>query len=582
MDTKNNGLAKSLWSLAGEYKGKLMVSVLFALIGVIGGFIPFLAVAKIINNLIEETSNSSVYFTLGMIAAIGFVIKILFLNLSTSISHKATFNALKDIRKRLITKLSKLPMGRIIETPSGYFKDIIVDRVESLEVTLAHLLPEITANILGPIALIVYLFILDFRMALVALISIPIGMIFMSIMMKPYAKNYKQSVEIGKKMNQTIVEYVGGIEVIKTFNQSAKSYEKYTDSVNNNANFFFKWMKSALLPMSAYMAICPSTLIGVLPVGYLFFMNGSLSSADFITIIIISLASIAPLMTSLNYTDSLAIAGTIVSEIESVLQAKELVRPTQKVILQDLTIQLQNVDFSYDEKRKVLNHINLTIKQGEVTALVGPSGSGKSTIAKLIAGLWDTTSGGIFLGQTNLMDIPLEQLNEQIAYVAQDNYLFDDTIIENIRMGKQNATDEAVIEISKLSGCDTFICKLQDGYQTKVGGGGAHLSGGERQRISIARAMLKDAPIIILDEATSYTDPENEVVIQQSISKLTEGKTLIVIAHRLSTIIDADQIIVVNKGFIEATSNHSQLLEKSEVYREMWNAHIGGKDGMAK
>ena len=571
-------LYQSLYKFADQYRGKYVQAVVFALIGVIGGFVPFYAVARIIIQLIAKSTDMKEYVAWSVVAFAGYAVKITFTNISTSISHTATFYALKNIRANLVTKITKLPMGKILDTPSGYYKDVLVDRVESLEVTLAHLLPEMTANTLGPVFLILYLFIVDWRMALISLITIPIGMVFMVIMIKPYAKKYEESVKVSKRMNQTIVEYVNGIEVIKAFNQSAKSYRKYSDAVKENADYFFQWMKSCQWPMSAYNAICPSTLVTVLPVGYLFFMNHSLSAADFITIIILALSSIGPLMTSMNYTDSLAIAGTIIGEIESILSEKELIRPEAEADLKNFDIELSDVTFSYNGKENVLENINLQIKSGTVTALVGPSGSGKSSIAKLIAGFWDVTGGEIRLGGVTIQNIPQNQLADSIAYVAQDNYLFNETIMENIRFGKRNAADQEVIEAAKASGCDEFISRLQDGYQTVVGGAGAHLSGGERQRIAIARAMLKNAPIVILDEATAYTDPENEAVIQKSVSKLVAGKTLIVIAHRLSTITDSDQIILVNQGRIEGKGTHEELLGTSGLYEEMWKAHIGGKD----
>lgn len=577
MDSKKN-FYKSLYKFAGAYRIKYIQSILTALIGVIGGFIPFYAVAKMIILLLEKNSDMAHYIYWSFIAVTGYAVKIIFTNLSTSISHTATFYALRDIREKLITKLTKLPMGKILETPSGYYKDILVDRVESLEVTLAHLLPELTANILGPVLLILYLFAVDWRMALISLVTIPVGLVFMFVMIRPYSEKYRESVKVSKHMNQTIVEYVNGIEVIKAFNQSAKSYKKYSDAVKENASYFYQWMKSCQWPMSAYNTICPSTLITVLPIGYLFYLGGSLSTANFITIMILSISSIGPLMTSMNFTDSMAVAGTIISEIESIFAEKELKRPESNVELKNYDIDINNVTFSYNEKEKVLDEINLNIPSGTITALVGPSGSGKSTIAKLIAGFWDVNKGEIRVGGYDIRNISQSQLSQSIAYVAQDNYLFNETIMENIRFGKKDATDDEVIQVSKNSGCDDFIQHLQNGYQTIVGGSGAHLSGGERQRIAIARAMLKDAPIVILDEASAYIDPENESLIQNSVSKLVAGKTLIVIAHRLSTITDADQIILVNQGKLEAEGTHENLLLVSTLYKGMWEAHIGGKD----
>lgn len=566
---------------AKPYKGKYIASVLLAAAGVASGLVPYFAVARILVELTGGNKELSLYVYWCVVAAGGYIAKILFSNLSTSISHSATFLTLRDIRKSLISKLSKMPMGTLLDTPSGQFKDIIVDRVESLETPLAHLLPEMTANIFVPLFIIAYLFILDWRMALVSLITMPIGMAFMMIIMKSYPKQYAGSVETCRNMNNAIVEYVNGIEVIKAFNQSTNSYAKYTDAVNNNAGYFYNWMKSCQWPMAAYSAICPAVLVTVLPVGFLFFINGGMALHDFITAIILSLSIVGPILAAVGFTDSLAMVGTVAERIDSILGGKELVRPTRKVSMKDTTIKLKNVSFSYreDGDKKALCNIDLIIRPGTVTALVGPSGSGKSTVTKLIAGFWDVTEGEILLGEVNLKNIPQKQLSDQIAYVSQDNYLFDDTIRENIRMGCKGASDKQVEQAAKDAGCHEFIQGLEKGYDTRVGGAGAHLSGGERQRIAIARAMLKDSPIIILDEATAYVDPENEAVVQRAVGKLVQGKTLVVIAHRLSTITDSDQIIVMNDGSISAKGTHDELQRTSSLYRKMWLAHTGVRDG---
>lgn len=571
----------NLIKYASLQKGRYITSIIFSIIGVVCGLVPYFAVAQIIINLILKVNELQLYMFWCIVLIVGYIGKIIFSNLSASQSHVATFITLRDIRKKLISKLSKMPMGDIISTPSGQFKNIIVDRVESLEVPLAHLLPELTSNILVPIFMIIYLFVIDWRMALISLISLPIGMIFMMGVIKSYSSKYAESVEVGEKMNNAIVEYVNGIEVIKAFSQSGTSYKKYSDGVNNNASYFYNWMKSAQLPMSAYNSICPAVLATVLPIGFIFYGSGSLSPENFITIIILSLGIVGPIIAATNFTDSIAMMGTVIGEIESVLTAPELIRPNKPVTLKDLTIKLQNVTFSYqsDSEKLALKDINITIKPGSVTALVGPSGSGKSTISKLIAGFWDVKEGEVLIGGINLKNIPQNKLSQSIAYVAQDNYLFDDTIRENIRIGRLSATDDEVEKAAKNSGCDEFIRGLEKGYDTMVGSSGGHLSGGERQRIAIARAMLKCAPIVILDEATAYTDPESEATIQKSVSKLVAGKTLIVVAHRLSTIKDSDQIIVVENGRVNAKGTHEVLLETSPLYKSMWQAHIGVKEG---
>ena len=581
MKNKNEqSTASSLLRFAGPYKGRYVLSICLSVLGVASGLVPYYAAAQILIGLIGTERNFSFYIFWGIIAVVGYLAKSTFAILSTSISHTATFLALRDIRKQIVDKFSRMPMGTLLNTPSGQLKDTLVDRVEGLETPLAHLLPEMSANVLVPVFIVIYLFVLDWRMALISLITIPVGMAFMATILKTYPQQYEGSVKINQQMNNAVVEYVNGIEVIKAFNQSAASYGKYSDAVRDNADYFYKWMKSCQWAMSSYNAICPAVLITVLPAGVLFYAAGSITAANLITIIILSLGIVGSLIAASNFADSLGMVGTVVNEIAVLLDGPELVRPTQPVTLNSQEIQLNDVSFSYnDDGDNAIQHINLAIKPGTVTALVGPSGSGKSTITKLIAGFWDVGSGSITLGGKDLRTIPQKQLADQIAYVSQDNYLFDDTIRENIRMGRLSASDTEVEEAAKAAGCDAFIRSLENGYDTNVGGAGGHLSGGERQRIAIARAMLKNAPIVILDEATAYIDPENEAVVQEAVSKLVAGKTLIIIAHRLSTITDSDQIVVMKDGVISNIGTHDELLKTSELYREMWQAHIGAKDG---
>ena len=581
MENKNEqSTVSSLLRFAGPYKGRYALSICLSVLGVASGLVPYYVAAQMLIGLIGSERDFSFYILWGIVAIVGYLAKSTFAILSTSVSHTATFLALRDIRKQIVDKLSRMPMGTLLNTPSGQLKDTLVDRVEGLETPLAHLLPEMSANVLVPIFIVIYLFVLDWRMALISLITIPVGMAFMATILKTYPQQYEGSVKINQRMNNAVVEYVNGIEVIKAFNQSAASYGKYSDAVRENADYFYRWMKSCQWAMASYNAICPAVLITVLPAGVLFYAAGSITSANLITIIILSLGIVGPLIAASNFADSLGMVGTVVNEIAALLDGPELVRPTQPVSLDSQEIRLNDVSFSYNnDGDNAIQHIDLTIKPGTVTALVGPSGSGKSTITKLIAGFWDVGAGSITLGGKDLRTIPQKQLADQIAYVSQDNYLFDDTIRENIRMGRLSASDAEVEEVAKAAGCDAFIRRLENGYDTNVGGAGGHLSGGERQRIAIARAMLKNAPIIILDEATAYIDPENEAVVQQAVSKLVAGKTLIIIAHRLSTITDSDQIVVMKDGSISGIGTHDELLKTSELYREMWQAHIGAKDG---
>ena len=555
-----------------EYKNTYIQSVLLAVLGVVSGLAAYIVLAKMIVGLIGKNTEFGFYLQYGLMVLDAMVLKEIFAAASTSISHQATFYSLKKIREEISKKLFRMPLGKVMNISSGKLKNIIVDQVDSMETTLAHIIPEMTANIIGPILLLIYMFILDWRLALVSLIPLVIGMFCMKSVTASYGKKYQQSVEINQKMNNAVVEYIGGIEIIKMFNQSEASYQKYSEAVHENAAFYYHWMKETMIGVSAYRKISPMSLLTILPLGVYFYLNGSLTIATFITIIVLSFGTVENILTATNYMDDLSRIGTITKEIGLILDAPDLEHGKENVSLSGSDIELKNVDFSYSEDKKVLEGVSLTIGENQVTAFVGPSGGGKSTITKLIAGFWNADAGEVSIGGKNIKEIPLEQLSETISYVSQDNYLFDMSVRENIRIGKPSASDKEVEEMAKLSGCDEFIRGLSAGYDTIVGEGGGHLSGGEKQRISIARAMLKNAPIVILDEATSYMDTENESIVQEAISNLVKGKTLILIAHRLRTIVNADKIFVVENGKIESCGKHEELLETSKVYSSLWKA----------
>lgn len=575
---KQNPLLR-IWSWGKDEHGGLIRAILSALIGVTLGMLPYFAAAQIIIKLLAGERELFLYLPWLGIGLAGYIARTLLYNMALSASHKATFSILKTIRQKILDKLPKLPLGTVMDMSSGKMKQIIVDQVDGMETTLAHLFPEMTANIAGPILILIYLFVLDWRMALLSLVSIPIGMVFMMSVMGSYSRDYEGAVKTTQDMNGTIVEYIGGIEVIKAFNQGKASYAKFSDRVKANAAYYYNWMKKSQFGMSMGFAVVPATLITILPIGWILYRDGSLSVETFITTIILSLGIAGPLIAAMNFVDTLAQVSTTVSSVEELLMAEEQQHGNTEVKISSTDIELSHVSFGYHEEKTILNDVSLSIPAGSMTALVGPSGSGKSTIAKLIAGFWDVKDGKVAIGGVDENKIPLHQLYDKVAFVSQDNYLFDESVRENIRMGKLSATDDEVEAAAKAAGCDTFIRGLEKGYETKVGGGGAHLSGGERQRIAIARAMLKDAPIVILDEATAYIDPENEAVIQKAIAKLVKGKTVIVIAHRLSTIKDADKIVVIKDGRIDASGTHEELIKSCSLYESMWNAHIGVKDG---
>lgn len=575
---KQKGILTYILQFAGEYRGSYIKSVFYAVIGVAFSLAPYILMGDMVRKLLSGERKFNVYLVEGLLMALFWILRVSFHTQSTKTSHKATFQVIGNVRIALVDKLSRLPLGTVQEMPSGTLKNIICERTDSMEPTLAHIVPEFTANLCAPVLLFVYILTIDWRVALLSLTTLPVAAIAMMWMMKDSGERFQKTQDTTKELNDTAVEYIGGIEVIKAFGKAESSYQRFADAAEENAKSFIDWMQACIIPFSLGMVIAPATLLSVLPVSALFTMHGTLSLPDFIMVVILACGLITPLITVMSYNDDISKATSIFGEIDEVLGLPELKRPeTSKSIPKNHDIALNHVRFGYEEK-EVLHGIDLKIPEGSVTALVGPSGSGKSTIARLIASLWDVQEGNITIGDVDIKDMSLTDYNSQIAYVSQDSFLFDTSVRENIRMGHPSASDREVEEIARKSGCYDFIMKLENGFDTIVGGSGAHLSGGERQRISIARAMMKNAPILILDEATAYTDPENEAMIQKSVSALSKGKTLIVIAHRLSTITDSDQIVVIKGGNIEARGTHTELLTSCALYRNMWETHVYAKD----
>ncbi|MCR4660907.1 MAG: ABC transporter ATP-binding protein/permease [Clostridia bacterium] len=575
---KKRGAFSWVVEFAGSKKAHYAFSVILAIASVVAGFMPYVYMANIVRGLLEETANLDYCLMQCLWMAVFFLCSRLFHAVSTTLSHKATFEVLSNVRRRLTIKLARMPLGDVLAESSGTYKNIIVERVDSIETTLAHMIPEFTSNLIVPFVVFGYMLSIDWKLALLSLLTVPVGGLFFALMMRGSKESYENTIVKTKALNDTAVEYIGGIEVIKAFGKAKTSYEKFVTAAKEGASCFIDWMRRCNVYQNLAMVLTPATLLALLPFGISFFMKGSVTAPDLLMLIILSLGLISPFIIATSYMDEISKAGTIIGEVTKILEKKELVRPDSLIEKPNGTeIQLSDVHFAYD-KKEVLHGIDLTIKEGTVNALVGPSGSGKSTIAKLIASFWDVNSGCITFGGVDVRNIPLDDYQKKIAFVSQDNYLFDMSVMENIRLGNPNSTDEQVMEAAKKCGCHEFIMGLENGYQTICGGSGSHLSGGERQRISIARAMLKNAPVIILDEATAYTDPENEAIVQKSVAKLVQGRTLLVIAHRLSTIASADQIILIDNGKVEAIGKQEELLKSSDLYRRMWNSHIAAKE----
>ena len=424
---------------------------------------PYFAAAKIIVLLLDGEKAIAAYTPWLLTALAGFLIRTVLYNSALSLSHKATFRILKTIREKLLAKLPRLPLGTVMDTSSGKFKEIIVDQVDSMETTLAHLFPEMTANIVAPLLTILYLFLLDWRLALLSLAVFPVAFVFMMMVMGNYAKDYEGAVKATNEMSSTMIEYINGIEVIKAFNQGKTSYTRLAEKVRANAQYYYDWMRRSQLGMSMAYAFFPAQMLTVLPFGWLFYTHGTLSVETFITVIILALGMAAPIVAAFNFVDTLAQVGTTVSQVDEILKAEEQEHGTEPVSFTDHHIEVKGVSFGYHDDKEILHDVSLSIPQNGMTALVGPSGSGKSTLAKLIAGFWDVKNGTITMSNHDLKEIPLTELYDQVAFVSQDNYLFDDTIRENIRMGRRSATDTEVEAAAHAAGWEQLIKELEKG-----------------------------------------------------------------------------------------------------------------------
>lgn len=569
MNKQNPSFFKELGCFMKLYRTEYIFSILLSILSVASGIFAYACAGKIASIILEGSPSFQTLLRFAIAACVCKLMNTCLLNLSTWISHKAAYKTLRDIREALSNQFLQLPMGYFEEHGSGRLKTLLVDHIEGMEKTLAHVLPELTANLLAPFCCIVWMFFIDWRLALITLGWITLGFSVTGGMMKDYASKYEGQINAFKRMNQAVVEYVNGIEVIKNFGQADKCYKKYEDAAYHHANYNVNWQKDTQKYASLGMAIAPFSIFPIVICGLLFCAHGTLTAGPFFMIILLSFGIFGPLMNAMNYFDQLAAMGTNASEIKEVLDYKVLKRGNGTSINHN-DIDFDHVSFSYENGKKVLQDVSFHVKEGSLLALVGPSGSGKSTIAKLLAGFWDHDEGQIYIGGKPMEDFTQQQLNHLIAYVDQDTFLFDESIQDNIRIGSPNATLEDVKIAAKQAYCNDFIEALPQGYDTKAGEAGSRLSGGERQRIAIVRAMMKQSPILILDEATASTDPENEAMIQKALNAAAKGKTLIMIAHRLSTIVHADQIAFVKDGKIHAMGTHQQLLETCHDYRTMW------------
>lgn len=570
----------TLLSFASPCQGKMAVSVALAILSVAGGFVPYLGVYQIIRLFLErQASWEGILFWCGVCLA-GYAVKVAGYALSTMLAHVSAYTILEGLRLQAADRLMGAPLGEVESRPIGAMKSTIVDRIEDIEPPLAHMIPELSSNILLPLVVVIAMFLIDWRMGLALLVTIPVALIPMAFGMKSYNKNYAAYMEANAHVNSVIVEYVEGIQVVKAFSQGERSYQKFARAVSSFKDFTMNWYRCTWASMNLCLSILPTTLLGTLPVGVYLYQAGVLDPAQVTLCLMMALGIVSPLMSATAFINSMKSMQFAVKDTRELLDLPQLSQAEQDVPLDGCGMQLWDVSFSYggQDGKEVLHHLDLTIPQGKFTALVGPSGGGKSTIARLAARFWDVTSGSITLGGHDIRELPLKQLSREISFVTQDNFLFDCSLKENIRLGRPGASDEEVFAAARAAQCEEFVSRLEHGWDTAAGDAGKQLSGGERQRIAIARAILKDAPIVILDEATAFTDPENEDKIQRSIMALSKGKTLLVIAHRLSTIQNADQIVVLEKGEIVDRGTQRELLAHCPLYQALWAAHVGAQD----
>lgn len=569
---------KRLLQIAGQRKGLLFTSCILAVLHSVLSLVPYALVFYIIKELTKRVPDFSLTYSYVSYAIGAILISMLAFFLSGVLSHIAAFNILYRLRKTLTNKVGVLPMGYLSHRNSGAFKKIISDDVERIETFVAHQIPDFVKAVALPLLTISYLFKEDWRLALISCLPLVVLALIMPLMLgkknQHLTEKYHHSLE---ELSSGIVEYVRAMPVMKIFQQSAETFEKYGKKVYTFHRFVSDWIRHSSAPFAIFMSFASNAMLPVLALGlYLYFRQG-VRLPTLLLFLILGTGYMRPLFVMSNMVMQLQLIEQGVQQIDAILTQPILPEGKTSEQPQNHDICFDQVSFAYEADRYVLEDISFTAKEGTITALVGPSGAGKSTVGQLLSRFWDVTKGRITIGGIDIREFPTEVLMRQVSFVFQDSFMFQQTMYENIRMGMDKTQDE-VIAAAKAAQLHDFIMSLPQGYETRFGQSGVHLSGGEQQRFQLARAILKDAPILVLDEATAFADPENEHKIQEAFAQLIRGKTVLVIAHRLSTITTADQIIVFEKGHINAIGTHSELLEHSPLYKRMWDAHNRAKE----
>lgn len=569
---------KRLLQIAGQRKSLLLASCTLAVIHSVLSLVPYALVFYIIKELTQSQPNFTTVQQYVIYAIVIVIVSMVAFLLSGILSHIAAFNILYGLRKTITEKVGILPMGYLSHRNSGAFKKIISDDVERIETFVAHQIPDFVKAVALPLLTLGYLFSEDWRLALISCLPLLVLVVIMPLMFGSKNQNLTQKYHHSlEEMSAGIVEYVRAMPVMKIFQQSAETFDKYGKKVLTFHRFVSDWIRHSSPPFAIFMSFASNAMLPVLVLGlYLYFHNG-LTLATLLFFLILGTGYMRPVFAMSNMAMQLQLIEQGVQQIDKILEASVLPETHTPQESSHYDIRFDKVSFAYDGEHYVLNDINFIAKEGSITALVGPSGAGKSTVGQLLSRFWDIQEGSISIGGVDIRQLSTKKLMQKVSFVFQDSFMFAQTMYENIRMG-MNKTKEEVIAAAKAAQIHDFIMSLPKGYDTLFGQQGVHLSGGEQQRFQLARAILKDAPILILDEATAFADPENEYKIQLAFSELIKGKTVLVIAHRLSTITSADQIIVFEKGEINAIGTHNELLQSSELYQRMWNAHNRAQD----
>ncbi|MEM9821104.1 MAG: ABC transporter ATP-binding protein, partial [Bacteroidota bacterium] len=572
-----NGIARLL-QIAGRRRSYLFLSGFFAISHAAMALVPYILIYYIIQQLVQPPIDAAQLKQYLFWAFLGGGLSYVFLYISGMASHVAAFNILYELRKQTVVKLGQLPLGFVQNFQSGALKKIVADDIERIEGFLAHQIPDFVKGISLPVLTIVYLFFVDWRLAAISFIpllvlAIWIPAIFSSEDTKKMMRKYHQAQE---DMNGGIVEFVSAMPVMKIFGQTADNFHKYSNSVNEFTHFYKEWTRRSAPPFAVFMSFMSNASLPILLLGTYLYLNDGMTLSVLILFLILGVGYIKPLFALSNMGMQIMLINRGVQRMDAILRGPDEEEGKAK-FPQHYDIEFDRVNFSYRDEIKVLDEVSFHLPEGSITAFVGPSGAGKSTAAQLLACFWKLREGSIRIGGVDIQTLSTATLLEQVSFVFQDSFMFQETIFENIRMGMERSKAQ-VIAAAKAAQCHQFILELPQGYQTYFGSRGVYLSGGEQQRIQLARAILKDAPILVLDEATAFSDPENEYLIQQAVGHLIQNKTVVIIAHRLSTITDANQIIVFENGKIVDAGQHLELLERAGLYAQMWNAHTRAKE----